>query len=87
MRISSLLIASSLVLGLTAAASAGPKGMGPGIGHGFGPPTTGAISPGASRYAPGHLKRRGTSARMFAPGQRKKPGTSARTYAPGQRFR
>lgn len=37
--------------------------------------------PGASGYAPGHLKKKGTSAATFAPGHTKRVVTTTRTRA------
>lgn len=96
MRITPFLLAGALALGMSAAASAGPKGMGGGMGrgmgHGFGqgmghggPWATGSVRPGASYYAPGHVKKRMgvRSARDFAPGRAAAPYSTP----PGHRFR
>ena len=86
MRLTPWLCAGALALGMTAAASAGPKGMGGGYGQGG--MTTGSTGPGASEYAPGQIKKQprtmSQSAKRFAPGQ----NTAGRyNTPPGQRAR
>jgi hypothetical protein len=86
MRFTPWLCAGALALGMTAAASAGPRSMGGGSGQGG--MTTGSTGAGASEYAPGQIKKQrrtmSQSARKFAPGQ----NTSGRyNTPPGQRAR
>ena len=70
-RFLALLAAAGFVLGAALPGSAAPKDT---PGHQMQQKGSVPGHPGASGYAPGHVKKmtRGRSARAFAPGQRKK---------------
>jgi hypothetical protein len=75
---------ASSVFAMPAIAQNG-NGNGNGGGNGNGNGGGQAEAPGASGFAPGHLKSDDTGARSFAPGRQ--TDTSAREAAPGQKMR